>query len=220
MKYEFKDLNVGQYQKLLKLGDNPKAIDVVQILTGKNRSQLTLKEINEIEVGNLNPPESIELTDIIEHDGVYYGRINMHTLSFGEFIDLLDYAKDISGNLTEIVALMWRPIDSFTLKDRFKIKMAGLLIKKKKYKKGLNLLTGLNYKLEEYDTLKCDMRHKVIKSFPAATAHWAVSFFLNLSQILRQDSLKSLMIQAQQNQEMIMQSLRETILTKESPEKT
>lgn len=220
VKYEFKDLTVGQYQKLLKLGQEPKAADVIQILTGKTRSQLTLAEINSVEIGNLNPPETVEMTDIIYHDGVYYGRVNMNTLSFGEFVDLLDYGKNIQDNLLEIVALMWRPIESFPLKDRFKIRMSGFLMKRKKWKKGLQLLTQLNYKLEEYDTLKCDMRHKTIKAFPAATAHWAVSFFLNLYQTLKQDSLKSLMLQQQEMQKVLMKTLQQTILTTESPVKT
>jgi hypothetical protein len=192
MTYNFEDLSVGQYQKLLQLGDDPKPIEVVEILTGKKRSELTVKETEEIQIGNITPPEAIAVDRFFFIDGVAYGRVDMETLSYGEFVDLLDYAKDMHKNLVDVVALMYRPITQFKGMASWKIKMANELIKRGAERRGLKVLESVDYEIELYDPVKCDLRHKQIKQLPASAAHWCVTFFLNFSQQLLNDSRKSL----------------------------
>jgi hypothetical protein len=193
MKYTFEDLTVGQYQQFLIEGDKLTPARAAEILTGKKKSQLTLKEIKTIRIESLNPPEKVTWNRLVLMGDTLYGRVDMNSLSFGEFVDLLDYAKDLNKNLVEVVALMYRPIVNLTFWNRVKLGIAQRLANRNAApKRMMKILESLQYELEEYDPVKCDLRHKVIKQMPAHTAHWTVSFFLNFSQQLMIDSLKSL----------------------------
>jgi len=193
MKYNFQDLTVDQYQQFLVEAETLTSARVAEILTGKRKTQLTLKEVEAIELGELSPPDAVQWNKMIFIDGRAYGRADINSLSFGEFVDLLDYAKDVHKNLVEIVALLYRPIISFSYKDRVKIGISNYLSKKGLAKATMvRLMDSVQYNLEEYDPIKCDLRHRIIKKFPAHTAHWAMTFFFNFSQQLRVNSLKSL----------------------------
>lgn len=211
MVYQFSNLTVGQYQKLIQLGENPQAHEVVEALTGKRRNEFTVKELQSIRFGNLNPPENIDICNLVVHNGVAYGRVNMETLSYGEFVDLLDYAKDMEKNLVDVVALLWRPIINFDWKTGLKIKYGNALLKAGSVKRAMKQFASLKYELEPYDPIKCDLRHKEIKQFPANTAHWAVTFFLNFSKQLKVDSHKSLIQFLKQSQTEMKRALKEII---------
>ena len=202
MKYDWKSLKVEQYRKLLTLGESPQPIEVVEILTGKKRSQLTLAEVNSFKIGDLTPPNELEWNKVITYKGVDYGRVDMASLSYGEFVDLLEYSKDLNKNLVEVVALMYRPIVGISTKDALRVRLANfLLAKTKRVGWAIRLLDKVHFELEEYDTLKCDLRHGLVKEFPAHTAHWCVSFFLTFSQQSAIDSLKSLLQVLKESQE-------------------
>jgi hypothetical protein len=190
MLYTFENLNVGQYQRLISLEENQDPIKVVEALTGKTKSQLTVKEIEAIKIGDMKPPEIVGLDKFFIIDGVAFGRVNMENLSYGEFVDLLEYAKDLNKNLIEVVSLMFRPITKFDTKGLVKTKMADFYIKKNKSKRALKILDGIEYEIEVYDPLKCDLRHNVVKRLPAAAAHWCITFFLNFLKQHEIDSLK------------------------------
>lgn len=220
MIYTFDTLSVGQYQRLIQLGESPEAYQVAEALTGKKKNQLTVKDIEGIKVGSLNPPEIVSLDKMLVHDGIPYGRVNMETLSYGEFVDLLDYAKDLNQNLIDVVALLYRPIVKFKGKANWKIKFGEYLVNRGLTKRGLKLLDSVEYELEEYDPVKCDARRKAIKEFPAYTAHWAVTFFLNFLRQLENDSLRSSLQYQKETLEMMKESMKEITSTEGSPKKT
>jgi hypothetical protein len=214
MVYQFSNLTVGQYQRLIRLKENPKAHEVIEALTGKSKNQLTVKELESVKFGNLNPPETVDLANIVVHDGVPYGRVNMENLTYGEFVDLLEYGKDLNKHLVDVVALMWRPITEMDWKNEWRIKWGNMLLKRGSVKRAMKQFASIQYELEPYDPVKCDLRHKVIQEFPANTAHWAVTFFLNFSKQLKIDSHKSL-IQFLETSQKEMKKVIKEITSKE-----
>ena len=209
MVYQFSNLTVGQYQRLIRLKENPKAHEVIEALTGKTKNQLTVKELESVKFGNLNPPENVDIANLVVHDGVAYGRVNMENLTYGEFVDLLEYGKDLNKHLVDVVALMWRPITKMDWKNEWKIKWGNALLKRGSVKRALKQFASIQYELEPYDPVKCDLRHKAIMEFPANTAHWAVTFFLNFSKQLKIDSHKSLIQFLETSQKEMAKTIKE-----------
>lgn len=195
MEYNWETLTVKQYQQLLQEGEDLKPDRLVEILTGKSKLQMTVAEFENVRIGNIQPPDDLGWNKIILHNGVYYGRVDMDTLSYGEFVDLMDYGKDPAKNLVEIVALIYRPITEFPTKSKLQIRLAQYLSQTasmgNRYKWIYNLVEKARFSVEQYDPIKCDLRHKEIKAFPAHAAHYCLTFFLTYYQLSVADSLKS-----------------------------
>ena len=111
---------------------------------------------------------------IVEVEGVLYGFQPPSKMKLGEYIDLENLSANKQKNLPEIIALLYRPIESHRLKSlEFKIKNTWKYIYSNQPE---NLFKY--YTLEKYDVDVRKIKSEEMKNFPAALALGAISFFL------------------------------------------
>jgi len=111
---------------------------------------------------------------IVEVDGILYGFQPASKMKLGEYIDLENLSKDIQKNLPEIIALLYRPIESHRLNSlEFKVKNTWKYIYSNQPE---NLFKY--YTLEKYNVDVRKIKATDMNNFPAALALGAISFFL------------------------------------------
>lgn len=184
MKYEInipEYLTVGDYQRismLEHLTENEKAVEMTSIVTNIERSVINKWSPNDVSkivssVLSLMQIEEATFYPIVELDGVLYGYRPLSKMTLGEYIDLERLCKDTVGNLTEIMAILYRPIT--------KNKLKGI---KYGVKHGFKIANGKAenlfkyYDIEEYDSEERVSNSELMESFPASFALGALSFFL------------------------------------------
>lgn len=112
---------------------------------------------------------------IFELNGVKYGFKSIAKMSLGEYVDLEMLSKNPMDNISNIMAILYRPIT----KNNFNtFKWA--------FEHGVNVAKGQVedifkfYEIEKYDTDKRNDNAELLKSMPASFALGALSFFLQV----------------------------------------
>lgn len=127
-----------------------------------------------------------EFFPIFKLEDTFYGFSAITKMTVGEYADLQNLAKDPLANLEEIMALLYRPIT----KDHFgTIKWAihhGVSVAKEEAE---DLFAF--YEIEKYDNAMRKVRAKQMKDLPVSFALGALSFFLQVGQVLLENSQHS-----------------------------
>jgi len=189
------NVTAEQYRKIISKGEDLREEDLYEIFLGKTKNSMTLKEINEISFVNFKLPEEIIWCDLVVHNKVLYGRRHPADFTFGEYLDLVEFAKDIPTNLINIMTILWRPVTKISFYNRTKAYLSyKFLISKFKWARvlGFKLLANVKYEIEDYNSLQSMKREDEFQTLPAEIAVYTTTFFLITSQQLLIDSLKSL----------------------------
>lgn len=190
-----KEITAEQYSKIIAHGENLTEEHLFVILVGKPKSKLTVKEIGDIDFSDFIMPKDVIWCDLVYHKGVLYGRKQPDEFTFGEYLDLLEQAKDLSANLVSIMTILWRPVTKISFWNRTKAYLAyKFLISKFQAtrKIGFKLLANVQYEIEDYDPIRSIRREEDFKTLPGSIAAYTSTFFLITSQQLLIGSLKSL----------------------------
>jgi hypothetical protein len=193
MEITWKNMNAGQYQQLIKLGDETTDEDLIKICLGKSKRDMTVEELETITLGEIIPPSAPRLPLFFYIDGQLYGRLVPTEMTFGEYIDLLEFGKSPSENLLECMALIFRPV-KLNLINRAKLWTVMQLFKTNKDKavdQALRLQDTITYKIQKYDAVLTMKTAAKMESQPAYLAQWTLSFFFLTSQVLLNGSLSS-----------------------------
>lgn len=190
----WKDMTVAQFQKLGLLGDKVSEDDLIEVFYGRAKRDMTLEEINSIELQELTPPDFPRLPLFFYLKGKLYGRFDSQNMTFGEYIDLMDFAKDPLTNLTEFMSVAFRPVESISLWNRIKLKLTLHLFKhggEKQVDYAIQLQDLVKYKIQPYNSAKSLMAAKDFEQLPAYLAQYTLSFFFLTSQVLLTNIHKS-----------------------------
>ena len=154
------DVTLDKWVKLISKKEKTKsqeALDTISIL-----SDIPKKVINELAIGDvaillkkisdLQAKEDTKLKKIIKLDDIEYGfHPNLMQISLGEYADIETYLKNgIENNLTELMAVLYRPI---TERD------------------------GKDYSIEAYGISDTRMRAKKLEKMKATDVNNALVFF-------------------------------------------
>ena len=193
MELNWKTMTAGQFQKLIQLGDETTDEDLIRICLGKNKRDMTAEELEDITLGELIPPPNPLLPLFFHHEGQLYGRLDPTKLTFGEYIDFMEFGKSPAENLLECMALVFRPVKLNAI-NRVKL-WATLKLFAVNTPKSIATATKLQdtivYKIEKYDAGISLMRSTKFEALPSYLAQWTLSFFFLTSQVLLTGSLNS-----------------------------
>jgi hypothetical protein len=172
-------LTVRQYQDiglLEHLTDLEKAVHTISILCN-----IPLEEVEKFDLNSISKITA-DLTEVLKIEKVYYPIIQMGDTVLGystfskmktkEALDLENLAKDPVNNLTQILALLYRPIK--------KNKLTGLKFTvKNTWKVGKGDFENIYdyYTLEEYDSEERKLRAKEFENLNIDIALGALEFF-------------------------------------------
>lgn len=137
-----------------------------------------------------------EFYPVIEWQGTLYGYRPLSKMTMAEYIDLDSLSKDANKNLTQLLAILYRPVTRNDLKNgkfitkTFIKSWAGKVEDPFKY-----------YDIEEYSSETRQSRADSFKDFPVSVALGGISFFLGTALSLSPDSKTSFL----SNLEMITQ---------------
>lgn len=174
-------ITVGQYQNfgtLDHLTNTQRIIRIVSAITGYSEEEVGRWNVSnlfqiykdlQLRISELEPV----FLPIFEWEGTTWGFQPIHKMSGGEYIDLESRLKDGVGKLNEVLAILYRPIQSH--------KFDGLEWKvKSNYKYALGKAENLfkYYTLEDYDVEKRTWREEQFKELPIGLALGAYNFFL------------------------------------------
>lgn len=173
------------------LDETDQMIAVISSVTGEHVDEVMRWSVTSIIDVYKKITEIISKNDqtfhpIIEWNGQLYGFKNMSKMTLGEYIDLDNLIKDTNRNLTDILALLYRPItrnEVNTGKFIFKSTIKAL-----KYEVE-NVFDY--YDVEEYDTAKRKIKAPEFNNFPLDIALGAMTFFLGTKTMLSSDILLS-----------------------------
>lgn len=160
------DLTVDQFQRIAATDDY---LEHVAIACDISKETVRLMDLESLErvaevLGKMNTsPDTFPLVQFVTLQGKEYGfHPNLSQISVGEYADLQTWCKDLTANLPQVLAILYRPIAS----------------KVKRY-----------YTIEPY-TAKEDPAP--FRDLPMAVAYGAIGFFLTLSGTFVESSLHSL----------------------------
>lgn len=180
---KWEELNLKQYCGLLQITENElitneeKVIRILNILTNINKHDLRKIDMNDIKIleNELNFLNKFEIKYddpqlVVEHKNIFYGLIDLNKISFGEYIDLEEYKKDISKNLIKIFALLYRPIKKISYKENiFKRKIKSKLIKKYSTPYTYTLINDnegdFENRIKEFETISVSVVYAVLVFF-------------------------------------------------------
>jgi hypothetical protein len=193
MELTWKNINAGQLQKLIQLGDATTDEDLIRICLGKSKRDMNAEELESIILGDLIPPANPMLPLFFYHEGQLYGRLVPNEMTFGEYIDLMEFGKSPAENLLECMALVFRPV-KLNLINRIKLWATMKLFAvntPKAAATAIKLQDTITYKIEKYDAGTCIKRSTKFETLPSYLAQWTLSFFFLTSQVLLTGSLSS-----------------------------
>jgi len=187
-------LSLGNYKKLSlleHLTDLEKTIASLTILT--DLSEETIRELQPSDLSSIHGDvvdKAIEFNSefypVFELEGVMYGFADITKMTLGEYVDLDMLVKEPINNLSEIMAILYRPI----LKHRFKSFEYSF---KQSFKVKLGEAENIfkYYTLEKYDSDVRAEKALLLDKMPASFALGALSFFLQIASALYLGSLTS-----------------------------
>ncbi len=153
-------------------------INTVSIMTGHSIEEIRQWGIDDLitvykALAEVQLDTKAEFYPIVEVEGTLYGFQPVSKMNIGEHMDLERLAKDPQKNMTEIIAILYRPISEHKLKSlEFKVKS------------NIKALLGGSehlfpyYTVEKYDATQRRIDAEKMKDFPASVALGAMSFFL------------------------------------------
>lgn len=159
--------------------DRNNIINTVSVMTGYSTEEIRDWDINGLiqvykALGDVMADTNPIFYPVVEVEGVLYGYQPTSKMKVGEYVDLENLAKDIQKNLYQIIALLFRPIESHELNSlTFKIKNTWKYVYSNQPE---NLFKY--YTIEKYDSDKRKLDAEKMADFPAALALGALSFFL------------------------------------------
>jgi hypothetical protein len=107
-----------------------------------------------------------------------YGFRQFKDLTLGEYVDLEKLCKDPNKNLSNIMAILYRPITKHKFNDwKFKLVHNVRLLTKQVD----NIFNY--YEVEEYDSKKREINSQALEEMPASFALGALGFFLGLGNL-------------------------------------
>lgn len=153
-------------------------INTVSIMTGQPIDEIRQWNIDDLvtvykALAEVQMDTKAEFYPIVEVEGTLYGFQPVSKMNIGEHMDLERLAKDPQKNMTEIVAILYRPISEHKLRSlEFKVKS------------NIKALMGGSehlfpyYTVEKYDANQRKIDKEKMNDFPASVALGAMSFFL------------------------------------------
>ena len=218
MIYTFNNINSKQYFELLKVAESEDTVKIVEALTGKDKNELTLSEIDSLNIGSLEPFRDPTTSKFFVADGVLYGLQDLDNMSFGLFQDIMSLSDDIKNTIPTIMSYLYRPIVKINWWNKTKLHIIakiGHRLKGRRMIKWMDkVMYNIHYEIEKYNPLKCEERVEQVILAPSSTGHFLVTFFLTLSKELQEASLTSLMDQVS----LMRKELKKQITSiKESP---
>jgi hypothetical protein len=184
-------LSIGDYKKLTNLehlGALQKKATIISLLTNVPVEEVLTWDLDSItKVSNdleklLDAPN--EYYPIFEHEGVLYGYSSVSKMTGAEFIDIENLTKDPNNNLSQIMALLYRPIVKHSL-GSINYNVKNVI----KTAKGLKENVYKYYTLEPYNSEEREIRAEVFNSLPSQYAMGTLGFFL-CSEMLYLNSIK------------------------------
>ena len=206
-----KEITAEQYRKLSVYWEDITEDILIRILLGKEKGEMTLKEIDEIDFTGFKMPTANLIPDLVYHDGVLYGKQNMEELTFGLYIDLMAQLEDIQKNLIKIMTMLWRPVAKISYANRVKAYLISKMLQSKSERLktyAFRMLANLKFKIQDYDVVESFDRVKSFETLPASYAVYTTTFFLLTSNRLAEHSLKSLKEHLQTTQLELTESLK------------
>ena len=196
MELTWKNMTAGQFQKLIQLGDSATDEDLIRICLGKSKRDMTAEELEAITLGELVPPANPLLPLFFRLEEQLYGRLDPTKMTFGEYIDLMEFGKSPSENLLECMALVFRPVKLNAI-NRVKLWATLKLFQvntPKSVATAVRLQDTINYTVEKYDAGTSIRRSGKFSELPAYLSQWTLSFFFLTSQVLLNGSLSSFLV--------------------------
>jgi hypothetical protein len=187
-------LSLGNYKKLTQLdhlSDLEKTVASLTILTDLPEEKI--REMQSKDLARIHSDVIERTMDVIsefypvfEMDGVTYGFADISSMTLGEYVDLDRLVKEPVMNLSEIMAILYRPI----LKHRFNSFQYAF---KQSFKVKLGEAENIfkYYTLEKYDNKIREERAVIMDQIPASFALGALSFFLQIGSALLIGSMTS-----------------------------
>lgn len=187
-------LSIEKYQRLQNLehlSDIGKMIATIAVFTGIDEEEIktwALPDLGKVAKDfSTNIDTESKFYPIWQHKGVNYGYADISTMSLGEFVDLESLCKKPNDNLHEIMAVLYRPIETHRFdKLTWKAQHNVQLIQNKVD----NVFKW--YKLKPYNNEERHVDSKVMLDLPAGFALGALSFFLGTANLHWINSLNSL----------------------------
>jgi len=144
---------------------------------------------------------------IIEIDGVLHGFVDISQMTLGEYVDLEKLAKHTDKNLSQMMAILYRPIKSHKFKN-LKFNIVNT------YNTFRDKITNIweYYTLEPYTYANSVVVTERMDKFPISFALGAVSFFLlQISLISQSSALYSTMTPQQRKKTNWMKQMKNLI---------
>ena len=125
------ELTLGQYQEITKSPERYKnPIQLISLFTGISVMELKNQDVETIEMleavigTRFKIPDINEMVLTFNYDGVDYGlEMDWSKLAFGAWVDFEVYsAENIYDNLHRIMAILYRPIQSWGKNGKYTIK--------------------------------------------------------------------------------------------------
>lgn len=176
-----------RYQKYTSFEPIDQMIAVVGLLTNHSEEEIRDWPVTGVTAAYKAVLEMIKSTEpkfypVVEWNGALYGFRPVSKMSLAEYIDLDSLAKNTNDNLTEILALLYRPVTEnklgtgkFTSKSFIKA-WAGEIEDPFNY-----------YDIQKYDSNERKVQSQSFKDFPVSVALGALTFFLGSGLSLFQD---------------------------------
>lgn len=177
-------LTIKHYNQLKYLADieseTDKILYQISVITGIAMEELETyplpaiqqiyKEINELLV-NINP----EFYPVIKWQGKLYGFKSINKMSMAEYTDLSNLCKNPAQNLTNILALLYRPIIDNKLNSTKYITKSTIKALQYEVENVFDY-----YEIEKYDAVTRKQRADEYLEFPAEIGLGALNFFMLL----------------------------------------
>jgi hypothetical protein len=175
-------LTIKHYLGFQEVGDLDNNVDIVintiSIMTDQSIDEIRQWGINDLfnvykALAEVQLDTKPEFYPILEVEGVLYGFQPISKMNVGEHMDLERLAKEPKKNMTEIAAILYRPIKEHKL-DSLEFQV----------KSNIKAIVGKNehifpyYTVEKYDSTQRKIDAKKMVDFPASVALGAMSFFL------------------------------------------
>lgn len=158
--------------------DKDMVINTISIMTGHSIEEIRQWNISDLvtvykALAEVQVETKPEFYPIVEVEGTLYGFQPVSKMNVGEHMDLERLSKEPKKNMTEIAAILYRPIKEHKLKSlEFKVKS------------NIKALMGGSehlfpyYTVEPYDSTQRRIDAVKMEDFPASVALGAMSFFL------------------------------------------
>lgn len=173
-------LTVDQFQQITNLEhltDLDKTVKIVSILSEYSEEEIrkwdpnALPQVMEIVTKLMNHKESFY--PIFKHEDTLYGFQNVDKMNLGEYVDLENLCKEPIENLHEIMAILYRPVETHNFNNLIFKASHKFMIAKNKF---INVFK--HYKVEKYNNEARFESADKLKEMPVQYALGALGFFL------------------------------------------